>query len=236
MIIIKKTKSLKHIVHEWNSIAELRDNQVCSGKDHSANFVLAPAILNELKRVRALVDIGCGTGWLTERAATYSRFAVGIDPSDESIAIGNTRHGGTNIAYFAESIEAYALHGRKFDVAISNMAASSAPDLAAFISATRDILKKNSTFIFTIPHPFFWPIYWGYSSHPGFNYQKSYAVEGEFKIQKEASKILTTHFHHPLEQYIAVLSDNRFQVESICELRGLGFPLPRFMLIKARAY
>lgn len=115
------------------------------------------------------------------------------------------------------------------------MSASSAPDLRAFISASRDILKKKAIFIFTIPHPCFWPLYWGYASHPDFNYQKSCAIEGEFKIQNEATKLLTTHFHHPLEEYVANLSKNRFCIEEIRELAGRGFSLPRFMLIKARA-
>ena len=51
MLTLKKTKSLTRITHEWDVIAELRDEQICSGKDHSANFVLAPAILNEIPKV-----------------------------------------------------------------------------------------------------------------------------------------------------------------------------------------
>ena len=235
MITLRKTKCLKSIAREWDTIAELRDRQVCSGKDHSANFVLAPAILGELPKVRALVDIGCGTGWLTERAAKCAETVVGIDPSGESIAIGRERHGGSGITYYAESIENYSGKNRKFDLAISNMSASSAPDLCAFFSASRDILKKNALFIFTIPHPCFWPLYWGYASHPRFNYKKSCAVEGEFKIQYEVSKILTTHFHHPLEQYFTALASSRFRVEAISELTGRGFRLPRFMLVKSRA-
>lgn len=235
MITLRKSKSLKRIAREWDTIAALRDEQVCSGKDHSANFVLAPAILDELPKVGSLVDIGCGTGWLTERAAKFAERVVGIDPSGESIAIGRERHGGTNITYYAESIESYSERALKFDLAISNMAASSAPDLCNFFSGSRNILKKNASFIFTIPHPCFWPLYWGYASHPRFDYKKSCAVEGEFKIQREASNILTTHFHHSLEQYFTALAISRFRIETINELTGRGFRLPRFLLVKSRA-
>jgi 2-polyprenyl-3-methyl-5-hydroxy-6-metoxy-1,4-benzoquinol methylase len=235
MIISRKTKSLKLIAREWDAIAAVREEQVTSGRDHSANFVLAPAILNELSKVRTLVDIGCGTGWLTERAAEHADITVGIDPSEESIAIGRKHHDAVGVTYYAESIEAYALRGAKFDLAISNMAASSAPDLHAFFSASREILKKDAFFIFTIPHPFFWPLYRGYASHPDFDYQKSFAVEGEFKIQNEASDVLTTHFHHPLATYVDDLSHAGFRIESTKELTGRSFPLPRFMLIKSRA-
>lgn len=235
MITLRKSKSLKCVAREWDTIAALRDEQVCSGKDHSANFVLAPAILNELPRVRSLVDIGCGTGWLTEMASKCAEVVIGIDPSGESIAIGRQRHGGAGITYYAESIESYSVRRRTFDLAISNMSVSSAPNFCTFFLASRRILKKNSLFIFTIPHPCFWPLYWGYASCPRFDYKKSSAVEGEFKIRSETSNILTTHFHHSLEQYFTALTSSRFRIETIRELTGRGFHLPRFMLIKSRA-
>jgi 2-polyprenyl-3-methyl-5-hydroxy-6-metoxy-1,4-benzoquinol methylase len=235
MITLKKTKSLTTIAHEWDAIAALRDEQVCSGKDHSANLVLAPAILKELVDVKTLIDIGCGTGWLTHRAKRFTEFAVGIDPSKESIAVARARHNDSNITYYAQCIESFAGKSREFDTAISNMAVSSAPDLHAFVLAARNILRSGAMFIFTIPHPFFWPIYWGYASHPSFDYRKTCAVEGEFKIQSESTTLLTTHFHHPLEQYVAALTAGRFRIEAMEELTGKGFRLPRFMLIKAFA-
>lgn len=235
MISLRKAKSLSRVAREWDAIAALRDDQIGSGKDHSANFVLAPAIILQLPKASSLVDIGCGTGWLTARAAKHTESAVGIDPSCESIALARLRHGGPNIRYYAESVEAHSHKSKKFDVAISNMAASSAPDLEAFLAASRRILKKGALFVFTIPHPCFWPLYWGYVSHPKFKYEKSFAVEGQFKIQKEASEFLTTHFHHPLEHYVSALVASRFSIESIHELTGRGFKHPRFMLIKSRA-
>ncbi len=235
MINLRKNKNLSRIAREWDAIAELRDDQVCSGKDHSANFVLAPAILSHIPKSNSLVDIGCGTGWLTARAAIHANATVGIDPSCESIALARLRHGGSCVSYFAESVETYSCSSKKFEVAISNMAASSAPDLQSFLTASRRILTKRALFIFTIPHPCFWPLYWSYASHPRFVYEKSFAVEGEFKIQHEVSTFLTTHFHHPLEQYMYALAAANFSIESIQELTGRGFNLPRFMLIKSRA-
>ncbi|MFA7495639.1 MAG: class I SAM-dependent methyltransferase [Acidithiobacillus sp.] len=237
MISLKRSKSLTKMTREWDAIAALREQQVASGKDHSANFVLAPAILAELSKVHHLVDIGCGTGWLASRAAPSAKVTVGLDPSRESIAIAQAQHAGDSITYFAESVEQYARRRArpKFDAAISNMAASSAPSLEEFFSASRRILKKDGLLIATIPHPCFWPLYWGYASHPKFHYEKSFAVEGEFKIRKQSTHILTTHFHHPLERYVSVLANVGLPVEAVRELSGRGFPFPRFMLIVSRA-
>jgi len=235
MINLRRAKSLSRIAQEWDAIATLRDDQISSGKDHSANFVLAPAILEKLPSATSLVDIGCGTGWLTAVAQRDARITVGIDPSHKSIELARLRHPGRAIRYVSESIEDYSQKSRKFELAISNMAASSAPDLGAFFASSRNVLKKGALFIFTIPHPCFWPLYWGYASHPRFKYGKTFAVEGEFKNRKEASTFLTTHFHHPLELYIASLAESKFVIESLRELAGRGFSFPRFILIVARA-
>ncbi|HHA2973339.1 TPA: class I SAM-dependent methyltransferase [Stenotrophomonas maltophilia] len=237
MISLKRSKSLSRITREWDAIAALRERQIATGRDHSANFVLAPAILGELKDVECLVDIGCGTGWLTSRAAFSARATVGIDPSRESIAIAEVEHGGDSIIYSAESVENYARRRSrpKFDAAISNMAASSAPDLEGFFVASRRILRIDGSLILTIPHPCFWPLYWGYASNPKFSYERSFAVEGEFKIRKQATDMLTTHFHHSLERYFSIFGKVGFSVDSLRELYGRGFAFPRFMLIVLRA-
>lgn len=237
MINLRKTKSLSSITREWDAIANLREQQVASGRDHSANFVLAPAILDALPRSSSLVDIGCGTGWLTSRAAPRARLVVGVDPSPESIAIAQMLHAGDSITYRAETVEQYARRRTRpnFDAAISNMAASSAPDLQQFFSASRRLLRRNGLLIATIPHPCFWPLYWGYASHPKFRYENSFAVEGQFKIRKQSTQLVTTHFHHPLELYFSTLTRAGFKVEAVRELSGRGFKLPRFMLVSSRA-
>ena len=238
MINLRKTKSLPRVTREWDAIAELREEQITSGEDHSANFVLAPAILGALPRSKSLVDIGCGTGWLTALASRRAELVVGVDPSPNSIAIAEKLHAGASISYWAETVEQYARRRKRpeFDTAISNMAASSAPDLQRFFSASRRLLKNNGFFILTFPHPCFWPLYWGYASNPKFRYERSFAVEGEFKIRTQATQMVTTHFHHPLEQYISSLARAGFELESMRELSGRGFELPRFMLVTSRAF
>lgn len=237
MINLRKTKNLSRITREWDAIANLREQQIASGRDHSANFVLAPAILDALPRSDSLVDIGCGTGWLTSRVAPRAKLVVGVDPSQESIAIARMLHAGVSISYRAETVEQYARRRTRpeFDTAISNMAASSAPDLQQFFSASRRLIRRNGLLIATIPHPCFWPLYWGYASHPKFRYERSFAVEGKFRIRKQSTQMVTTHFHHPLELYFSTLTHAGFKVEAVRELCGRGFELPRFILLSSRA-
>lgn len=235
MISIIQDKELIQITGEWDRIAHIRQNQISSGMDHSASEVLAPAILKEIPRNKILIDIGCGTGWLTSIASLSSKKTIGIDPSTNSIEIALENYENENVRFVTSSIEDFQKENTIFDVAISNMVASNSYDLEGFIGASRKVLKKDGIFIMTIPHPCFWPIYWGYENDEKFNYEKSCIIEADFKIQKESTNCTTTHFHHPLQDYVNIINSQNFVIEHMSELQGKGFNLPRFLLIKARA-
>lgn len=148
MIKLTTTKSLSQVSSEWDAIAEISEQQIASGIDHSANFVLAPAIIKKLSRADHLIDIGCGTGWLTARAAPYASQIVGIDPSKSSIAIAKEKHSHPKIKYECISVEKYSKksEGKKFDVAISNMAASSAPNIHSFFCCNTENFEKRTEY------------------------------------------------------------------------------------------
>lgn len=235
MISIIKNKDFSQITKEWDEIATLRESQISSMLDHSANEVLAPAILKEIPKNNNLVDIGCGTGWLTSRTSLLSESSIGIDPSQESIKIASANYKNENTFFTVSSIEDFSKKDRNFDVAISNMVASSSPNLEKFIFASRKVLKVGGVFIITIPHPCFWSKYWDYADDKMFLYEECCAIEGNFKMQGVTTNYITTHFHHSLEKYVSTILSEKFIIESMKELRGRGFSLPRFLLIKARA-
>lgn len=235
MTSIIESKDLSKIINEWDEIASIREEQISSGKDHSANEVLAPAILKLIPKHGDLIDIGCGTGWLTAYVAPLIRNATGIDPSEVSIKIALDRYKRKGVSYLVTTIEDFAKQGITFDVAISNMSASNTPDLDKYIESSRKVLKKNGTLIMTIPHPFFWSIYWQYSEDKNFNYEKTCIIESKFRIQDESTDYMTTHFHHPLQEYVDTIESQGFKIEYLEELKGKGFNHPRFLLIKASA-
>jgi len=236
MTRIGEVKDIGNIVDEWDAIATTREDQISSGKDHSATNVLAPAILEQIDQIESIIDIGCGTGWLTTQLASKASSVVGVDPSSVSIAIAKRQHSSIRISYVAETIEQHARGANRYDLAVSNMTLSAAPDLERFLLGARGVLDSGSLLLLTIPHPCFWPLYWGYGSDPSFDYMESCSVVSEFKIQSETTNFCTTHFHRPVKRYIAELTKSGFFIESIDELLGSGFNFPRFMLIRARVF
>ena len=78
--------------HQWDNIAQERNNQLRLGKDLSFQFVLMPTILKlvDASNKDCVLDAGCGSGVLTELIAKYSKQVVGIDMSRINIKIADS--------------------------------------------------------------------------------------------------------------------------------------------------
>ena len=98
--MIKKTnpKILSEIQSEWDVLCENRQNVIDSGKDFSLLSVTAPCIINALKESNSnkILDVGCGTGYLTAQLSKYCNKCVGIDISSASISLARSHYSNSN--------------------------------------------------------------------------------------------------------------------------------------------
>ena len=92
-------------------------------------------------------------------------------------------------------------------------------------------------------HPFFWPLYWNYAKEEWFDYSQEIEIEGNFDISLNKSKLITTHFHRPLEKYIDLLIKYDLEIVKISEPLPTKeimskypkkWEFPRFLGIKCR--
>jgi SAM-dependent methyltransferase len=228
-------KSVQAIAEEWDRIAEERNRQIRSGLDDSMSNVLAPAVLNLLDRTstHTIVDIGCGTGWLTARLSAVAGSVIGIDVSKHSIELARREPPKHNVEYVWDEFESFSQsRGGVFTVAIANMTLITVLHLDPFIKAVSHVLQESGHFVLTIAHPCFWPTYWGYAECPWFNYLDEIPIEAPFRIAAETTDLVTTHVHRPLGAYMSVLWRYGFVLEEMVEMVGKGFRPPRFLAIK----
>ncbi len=113
------------------------------------------AILSAISREApaALLDVGCGEGWLARALADAGCRVTGIDASPELIAAARALGGGTfeTLSYDALAASAARL-GAPFDVAVCNFSLLG-EDLAAVLRQIRVLLRRDGVLLIQTVHP-----------------------------------------------------------------------------------
>lgn len=224
------------LVDEWDAIAFERDRQLRGGVDRSFDEVLCPWVLAQLHDAESIIDVGCGTGVLTERISTDRARVVGIDPSAKSIEIARKHNprGLYHVASLSQWVEGNP--GARFDLAVANMVLMDVLDVPAFLRGLRSVTAGGRVAM-TFTHPMFWPDYWGYRTEDGFDYLAELAIESPFRTAAQDLEHRTTHFHRPLSWYVSAIARAGLVISDMHELRGpesmQAFAYPRFVAISA---
>lgn len=241
-------KDEESIAQEWNALASIRLEQIDSGIDRSFDEVLAPSVLRAIEPTEGLrvLDVGCGTGTLTELIATHSDHVTGVDISEKSIELAKKHHSSPSIDYLAMSVEEYASTFEiKFDMVVANMVLMDVADLRSVVAAIARLSKPGARFVATITHPLFWPVYWGYATEPWFSYLDEIFIEAPFEISAQLVQEPSTHIHRPLQAYFSEFYAAGFHDIGLCELAPPEVPsqaavsvvatYPRFAMLTGSA-
>ena len=215
--------------HEWDEIAVQRDELIKSGNDYSLQYVLLPCIVNEIDALdkKTIIDCGCGTGTLTKIVASHAETMVGIDISSKSIEIAKKFESASNLQYVNTSIEEYSqINSSTATLCVSNMVLMNTGNLNEIIDSIYKLLIPGGSFVFTISHPCYWPIYWDYFNADWFNYHTETAISADFRTSLSDNLGISTHIHRPIDRYINVLVDTGFSLQKFTEPYPVNLPTP----------
>lgn len=223
---MSRRKRLSEIRDEWDRAAPKRAAQIDGKQDLSFHRILLPSIdrLAAHCNWEAVLDAGCGTGFLAQRLAERASEVLAVDVSKKSIVIARTTHAAPNLRYEATSIERLAARvPPRFTLVVANMTLMTVPNLRSFVGGVARLLRPGGHLIFTITHPWFWPLYWRYAEEEWFDYTRELAIEAPLQISLEKQGPITTHYHRPIEMYVAEFSRAKLLVDVLEE----PFPEPR---------
>ena len=232
--------NLNTISQEWDIVGPARQSAIELGKDISLVNITGPCITENLKRIKhnQIIDVGCGTGFLSNEIATFANECWAIDSSRESIRLATQKYKRDNLHFICSSIKEFS-SDRLFDVCVANMVFMDDPEWKDSLSNIIKLLSPEGKLLMTITHPCFWPRYWGYQDEKWFNYLDEIFIQGSFSITLESDIGITTHIHRPLSSYISELICQGLLIEKLEELplpiknTELDINYPRFIFIQA---
>jgi 2-polyprenyl-3-methyl-5-hydroxy-6-metoxy-1,4-benzoquinol methylase len=129
--------------NEWNAAARAPDRL---NEWTQARGAAILALLDTLPLRRPhLLDLGCGTGWLTEQLAACGP-TLGVDLADDVIAIAQAR--GGDAQYLAGDFFALELPGG-FDVVVSQDVIAHVPDQRRYVDLAAEQLGPGGFLIIT---------------------------------------------------------------------------------------
>lgn len=195
-------------------------------------------------------DLGCGEGKLSRILAQRGCSVIGVDISQNLLAIANKHEERQplGISYIHDNAESLdRLGSGAFDVVICNMALMDMPNLKNVFHSVYRVLKQKGTFAFTITHPCFDSPHskWVESNNGGINRNISeYFAEGFWRSKNPRGIRGRVGAHHRmLSTYINYLIDVGFIVEAMIEPKASseattivpGFAVaPVFLLVQSR--
>jgi SAM-dependent methyltransferase len=217
----------------WDPIAQKRHRQLVQGHDTTFFKLLLPTILKVLQEQKdhstfRILDVGCGTGFLTRILAEHTCYVVGVDPSTVSanIATEYTSENG-NVAIESCSIEDYGENCEGwFDFAIAHMSFQAIENLDPALMSISRSLKTSGGLLFSIPHPCFWALIKAEIGQDGYLYHIPSSHENSLCVGND-SVVPVPYFHRPLRSYGTVLNKTGFVIERIIE------PFPDDELMKS---
>ena len=218
--------------NSWDQLALHRHAYLKEGKDKTFKDLLLPKIkeiLREASDINNLevLDVGCGTGFLTEIISHQVKKVVGIDSSQQSIDVAKKHvSDNENIQVECVSIEDFApKHSNEFNFAIAHMTLQTIENLDEAILGISTVLKSHGKFLFSIPHPCFWASIKSEIGNNNYKYHIQSAHENTFYFSEDL-QISVPYFHRSLEAYSLALKRNGFSIMQIYE------PFPTDELMK----
>jgi SAM-dependent methyltransferase len=214
------------MTNPWDENSSIRHNQLINGKDITFSKLMVPEILRILKdekhlRNYSLFDIGCGTGVLTHILAKSVKSVIGVDLSSASCEIAKSHTlNDENVQIYNFSIEdEHQEFFNTFNIAISHMVFQTMPVLEKSFICIYKYLKKRGKFIFSIPHPCFFPIYRRESFGQNYSYHKNSIHSIEFIISNDRQPLPSQvpYYHRPISMYTNLLHESGFYINNILE-------------------
>jgi SAM-dependent methyltransferase len=238
----------------WDTNASFWVQIIREHRDKYRNELTDPAMMRAIGKPAglAVLDAGCGEGYLSRILATRGATVVGVDFSAKLIEAARIQNAtdALPISFDVASVDGLPYADDTFDLVVCNHVVNDLYDPSKPIGEFARVLRSGGRLIILMLHPCF------YNKHAerdqatngliASSYFETRSIEQVFEVGGLTSPVANTAWFRPLEFYTEELGKSGFAITSLTEPHPSpeqvrtdgfwrkGFTRPLFMLIAAQ--
>jgi SAM-dependent methyltransferase len=205
----------------WEEHAAWWIDEFTEGADPEYEEQILPLAIEHLAGATRVLDLGCGEGQVSRRAAAAGTdFVVGLDPTWNQISVAGQRGGGPT--YLRAEAAGLPFRDESFDAVIVCLVFEHVRDVDNAFAEVARVLEPGGRFVFMVNHPLFQTPCSGWIDDQVVDPPEQYWRVGpyldEVETVEEVEKDVFIHFvHRPLSRYVNALAASGLTLEHMVE-------------------
>lgn len=240
----------------WDANAPFWIQIIREHRDKYRTELTDPAMLKAIGKVKelAILDAGCGEGYLSRILARNGATVTGVDSSAKLIEAARTQNlaDALPLSFDIASVDELPYADDTFDLIVCNHLLNDLYDPSKPINEFARVLRSGGRIVILMLHPCF------YNKHAerqqatngliALSYFETRSIEQHFEVDGLTSPVAATAWFRPLEFYTEALHKSGFAITSLTEPHPSaeqvqannwwrkGFTRPLFMLLVAQLW
>ena len=218
---------------DWEKLADWYDRKQGEQGDRWHRTLIDPALLKVMGKCRGkeVLDLGCGSGYLSRRLARSGAKVTAVDATSRMIKNARAHDPGNllEIRYIhADASKLDRVSSSSFDLVFANMSLMDIEDAGGAIGEVSRVLRRGGRFVASLSHPCFdtmsnsnWvaerSVYRPYAVYRKVRaYREPFAEKVPWNLG-EGRRAYTRGHHRPLSWYARTLSSHGLAITALEE-------------------
>jgi len=230
---------------QWNNSADWYDQNMGDEGDELNKTIIRPNILRILGNLQGkkLLDMGCGSGYLTSELAKTAEQVIGTDFAPDFVKLCQKKYKAyQNLSFQTQDvIKKFKFSDQSFDIVLCKMVLQYIEDIDNFARESARILRHNGRVIVVVDHPFNSQFYYAQSlagkKNPKYEGLKDYYSRDPQTKLSLWGKVELTWYPKTISDYIQPFIHAGLHLSTIEEYEEMknGTKIPRILLLEFKS-